>query len=64
MKLGFTNNQAYSGLFSVELPILQGDTPAKIALRLARTERGVKGNFKHLWIKLNIRRMFFVVVKL
>ena len=44
MKLGFTNNQAYSGLFSVELPILQGDTPAKIALRLARTERGVKGN--------------------
>ncbi len=47
MKLGFTNNQAYSGLFSVELPILQGDTPAKIALRLARTERGVKGNAKY-----------------
>eukprot|EP00088_Acartia_fossae_P002624 TRINITY_DN1108_c1_g1_i3.p1 TRINITY_DN1108_c1_g1~~TRINITY_DN1108_c1_g1_i3.p1 ORF type:complete len:1178 (+),score=353.43 TRINITY_DN1108_c1_g1_i3:49-3582(+) len=42
VKLRLTNNQAYSGLFSLDLPVLQGDTPAKIAARLARTERGVK----------------------
>jgi hypothetical protein len=46
VKLKLTNNQAYSGLFSVDLPILEGDTPASIQARLVRTERGVKG--KHL----------------
>jgi len=42
VKLKLTNNQAYSGLFSVDLPILEGDTPASIQTRLVRTERGVK----------------------
>jgi len=42
VKLSVTNNQPHSGLFSVQLPILEGDTLSSIAHRLARLERGVK----------------------
>ena len=38
-----TNNQPHSGLFSLDLGILDGDTVNKITTRLARTERAVKG---------------------
>ena len=43
VKLRLMNNQPYSGLFSLDLPIFQGDTVDKITTRLARTERAVKG---------------------
>jgi hypothetical protein len=39
-----TNNTPHSGLFSLDLPVLQADTLQKLAARLARLERGVKGN--------------------
>lgn len=42
VKLRLTNNQPYSGLFSVDLPVFQGDTVDKMTTRLARTERAVK----------------------
>ncbi len=42
VKLTLTNNQASSGLFSVEMDVLDNDTPAKLAVRLARSERNVK----------------------
>jgi len=43
VKLRLTNNEAYSGVFNLDLPIMQGDTCSSITARLARTERGVKG---------------------
>jgi hypothetical protein len=44
VQLRLTNNTPHSGLFSVDLPVLQEDTVQKLAARLARLERGVKGN--------------------
>jgi hypothetical protein len=44
VKLRLTNNTPHSGLFSLDLPVLQADTLQKLAARLARLERGVKGN--------------------
>jgi hypothetical protein len=43
VKLRLTNNQPHSGLFSLDLPVLEGDTLDRLAVRLARLERGVKG---------------------
>ena len=43
VRVRVSNNQPHSGLFSLELPVLQGDTVDRLALRLARLERGVKG---------------------
>jgi len=42
VKFRLVNNQPYSGLFAIDLPILQGDTVTKIANRIARTEKNVK----------------------
>jgi hypothetical protein len=44
VQLRVTNNTPHSGLFSLDLPVLQADTIQKLAARLARLERGVKGN--------------------
>jgi leucyl-tRNA synthetase len=42
VSLALTNNQPFSGLFEARVSVLEGDTPAGLARRLARTERGVK----------------------
>ena len=39
------NPQPGSGLFQVRLAVREGDTPRRIANRLARTERAVKGQW-------------------
>ena len=42
--LQLTNNQAFTGVFTTDCPVLQGDTGGNIARRLARMERNIKGN--------------------
>ncbi|CAG0882174.1 unnamed protein product [Darwinula stevensoni] len=38
----FINPQPHSGLFEITLPILEGDNPERIAVRMARTTRALK----------------------
>jgi len=40
--LQLTNNQAFTGVFTTDCPVLQGDTVGNIARRLARMERNIK----------------------
>ena len=40
--LTLINNQAHSGVFNVELPVLADDDVGKLKRRLARSERAVK----------------------
>jgi len=42
LAMQLTNNQPFSGLFSLACPVLQGDNAASIGRRLARRERNVK----------------------
>ena len=64
VKLRLTNNQPYSGLFSVDLPVFQGDTVDKMTTRLARTERAVKGqNLFYLLFILIVNRLVFCIVR-
>ena len=37
------NPQPGSGLFQLQLPVREGDTPRRLADRLARRERNIKG---------------------
>ena len=37
------NPQPGSGLFQLQLAVREGDTPRRLAARLARTERAIKG---------------------
>ena len=42
VSINLINNQPHSGVFSVNLPIMEDDTVSKLAKRLARMERLVK----------------------
>jgi hypothetical protein len=58
VQLRVTNNTPHSGLFSLDLPVLQADTIQKLAARLARLERGVKGNNPRLVLRIRDPNFF------
>ncbi len=46
VKVNFINNQPHSGLFSIKLPIMDGDSVSSVARRLANLERNIKDHAK------------------
>lgn len=45
VSINFLNPQPLSGLFEVKLAVMQGDTPAKLASRLVKHHKQIKGTF-------------------
>jgi len=51
--VNFINPQSLSGLFEVKLSIVEGDTPSKLANRLTKFHKQIKGIwFVYLYLKL------------
>lgn len=43
--ISFVNPQPLSSLFEVKLSVITGDTPVKLANRLAKHHKQIKGNY-------------------
>ena len=43
VSVSFINPQPLSGLFEVKLSVIEGDTPAKLATRLTKHHKQIKG---------------------
>jgi leucyl-tRNA synthetase len=41
--MAFINPQPHSGLFEAKLPVMPGDTPLKLAIRIVKHHRQIKG---------------------
>lgn len=46
VRINFINPQPLSGLFEVKLSVTQGDTPGKLAARLVKHHKQIKGGIR------------------